>query len=295
MKSLKISIIFLLLLFLIMGFWNYSLSHGKMYMDRIMAMSEDASIIFIGDLTRSQIIGPYYLHTYQFSISVNGEAETKLLTFKSLSSDIESHDTFLAYTGVHDHETTVSRFKLDYRLDNQEMLHLESGELVANFVTKTHPNYFRYLSNGTWQSMIGGVRQDLLVLTDHIISPDAWYAQLRPGTQISGYMGAYTDNRGNLSYIDISEVHRKWPGEWYTPHSYLLTYDNEKRAKKVFGLEVVEDGDAITFSKDTWIMLRADKRNLSRISKGNVRDAYYTLVGTTWSWESVRGFLNLVR
>lgn len=295
MKAIKIYILFLLWFFCVMGVFTYSILHGKMYMERVIARSTDGSVLFIWDLNRTQILGILYLHSYEFNIYVDGKIESKSLSFQSFSQDIEDHDNLVSYSESHDYETTKSKSKIQYQLDNKQILAIESSELIGNFVTKTDPSYFRYMSNGTWTISIDGISKSLSILSDTIISQDSSHARLSPGIKILGYMWAFWDDVWNMQYIDISKLLESWPNETYRPHSYLLSLDSENKAQKIFGLDVSEVMNELTFTKDAKPFLKVNTWNLIRMSQDDKNDVYYYLNWIAWDGKIVKGFLNLVK
>lgn len=292
MKLIKIYIFSFVILALVSGVFTYAVLHGRMYMDRVMIMSEDRTTLFIWDFNRTQILGFLYLHSYKFNIYLNGKVESTSLSFQSFSKNIEKHSNLLSYFENHDYETTKSWFQIQYELDNKKILTINAFDLTAHFITKTDPNYFRYMSSGTWTIAIDNNSHKLNVLSDTIISWDSSHARLSPGTKILGYMWGYWDNAWNMQYIDISKVLKKWPNESYIPHSYLLSLDKENRSQKIFSPDVREDTNIITFTKGSWVILKANKQNLIKIGEWN--DVYYYFSWNTWDGENLNGFLNLI-
>lgn len=270
----------------------YGVLHGKMTMVRIVAMSEDKSLLFIGELSRLQIFGFLHYHMYEFHTSLDGESESKKISFQSFSRDIDAHDRLRSYNDMNNHETTESQIKLQYETDSQKILNIDSSNLTAQFITKTDPNYLRYVSSWTWISYIGNSQKNLRILTDTIISPDSSYARLSPGTEILGYMGGYWDESGNMWYIDMSKIVKAWPNERYVPHSYLLSLDTENRSRKILSLDVIENTNEIIFSKNLKEILTIDKGRLQKI--GNTeKSVYYLFEGNGEGGKSVHGFFNL--
>jgi hypothetical protein len=147
MKFFKIYILVLLTFFIFGGFLMYGVLHGKMTMVRIVAMSEDKSLLFIGELSRLQIFGFLHYHMYEFHTSLDGESESKKISFQSFSRDIDAHDRLRSYNDMNNHETTESQIKLQYETDSQKILNIDSSNLTAQFITKTDPNYLRYVSS----------------------------------------------------------------------------------------------------------------------------------------------------
>ena len=291
MKLIKIFIFSLVIFSLVMGIFTYVVLHGRMYMDRVIAMSEDRTTLFIWDFNRTQILGFLYLHSYKFNIYLNGKVESTSLSFQSFSKNIGKHSNLLSYFESRDYETTKSWFQIQYSLDNKQVLNIDSFDLTAHFITKTDPNYLRYMSSGTGIITINSISSKLRILSDTIVSSDSSHARLSPGTKILGYMWGYWDDEWNMQYIDIAKVLKKWIYETYMPHSYLLSLDKENRSQKIFSLDVQEDASVITFTKGTWVILKANKQNLIKIGEWN--DIYYYFSWNTWDGENLNGFLNL--
>ena len=84
-----------------------------------------------------------------------------------------------------------------------------SDLLTGDFVTKTDPDYFRYMSIGKGKMRIGNEEKNIDIIVDNVISHDNSHARLSPGTKVKSYMGNIWDNHGNSTYFDISEVGAK--------------------------------------------------------------------------------------
>ncbi|NRH20527.1 hypothetical protein HOO68_00575 [Candidatus Gracilibacteria bacterium] len=295
MKYLKYSIIAGVFI-LVGGLFVYnSFFHGEMYMDRVFSYSEDGSDLFIGEMSRQEIFGCIYVHSYEFNFYMDGINKNESIGFISFSRNIEPSEHLISFSTEHNYETTTSGFSLTYEIQTGSYIKIDTNPLLANFVTKTDPEYFRYMSNGSGVLSIDGKEKNTHILSDTIISHDAVSAYLKEGTQVLGYMGGFWGTGGESGYFDISEIVERGKGETYEPHSYILSLSGEQESKKIYGLNIDEEGtDLILLHEDSPI-LRVDKNNIRKIGQGIRYDTYYIFTGKKGDGTSIGGFLNFVK
>jgi hypothetical protein len=274
---------------------SYSLHHGEMQMDRILAHSDDRSTLFIGEMSRQQILWFVYVHSYEFNIYASWVNKHENISFYSLSKDIEPNNQLKSYTEKHNYETTTSQISLTYELASGSNLNITTDDLNASFITKTDPNYFRYMSNGSGTVLINGIKLKSQILSDTIISGDSSYAYLKEWTEVNGYMGWLWGTGWAVDYFDISEIVQKWIWETYEDHSYILSIDWGQKSRKEYGIEISEEDGNFIVLQNNIIKLKVDMNNIIKIWQWYTRDAYYYFSGARWDGSLVSGFLNFVR
>ncbi len=295
MKYLKYILWIVLTIWIIGLTISYSLHHGKMQMDRIFSHSDDRSTLFIGEMSRQQILWFIYLHSYDFNIYASWVNKHENISFYSFSKDIEPNSQLKSYTEKHNYETTDSQISLIYELTSGATISITTGDLNASFITKTDPNYFRYMSNGSGTMLVNGVKLNSQILSDTIISGDSSYAYLREWTEVNGYMGWFWGTGWSMDYFDISEILQKWEWETYEDHSYILSLDRDQKSKKEYGIEVNEKDDNFYVLQKNTIKLKVNTNNIIKIGQWYTRDTYYYFTGARWDNTPVSGFLNFVR
>ncbi len=295
MKNIPYIWIATVLFFISISTVLYALNHGAMRMDRIFSQSDDGSLLFIGEMIRQQILWPLYIHSYVFNSSIEGITKSENISFYALGVDIVANNQLVSFSQWHNYETTTSDFLLDYVAFSGSNLNIKSEPLHASFVTKTDPNYFRYLSNGNWTMHFNGIRKSGKIFTDTIISADSLHAYLKKWTKVQGYMGWYWGTGWTLDYFDISKILERGKWETYEDHSYLLSIDSNKKNKKKYGLTILEENDIFSVVYEKEVILRVDTKNIIKIWQGNMTDTYYTFIGENWAGKMVRWFLNFVK
>lgn len=295
MNIFKYLLWWVIILMIIIGTLFYSLNHGEMRMDRIFSQSDDGSVLFIGEMTRQNILWPVYLHSYEFNISTNGVTESKNILFYTIGKDIIAREQLLTFAESRNYETTESNISLRYAIHTGTNLDIKSAGLNASFITKTDPNYLRYISNGTGSIDFNGVKKPAHVFTDTLLSGDSSYAYLKKWTKVQGYMGGYWGTGWTLDYFDISKILKRWEWETYEDHSYLLSIDSNGKSKKEFGLDINQKDNIFSVIHNKSQLLSVDMKNIIKIGQGYSSDTYYTFIGEKWNGEVVRGFLNFVK
>lgn len=295
MKYLKYTLLFTIVIWSISFIWIYLINHGKMQMDRIFAYSDDASTLFIGEMTRQQVFWFIFIHSYEFNIYSNWVNKNEHISFYSLSKDIEPNSQLKLFIENHNYETTASQFSVLYELSSGSTISIATEELNASFVTKTDPNYFRYMSNGSGTILINWEKKNSHILSDTIISWDSSYAYLRKWTQVNGYMGGAWWSEWSTDYFDISQLIQKWEGETYQDHSYILSLDWNRRSKKEYGIEVDEKDNKFFVLQNNIIKLVIDTKNIIKIWQWIKHDTYYYFTGKRWDGTPIGWFLNFVK
>lgn len=295
MNIFKYLLWWVIILIMIIGTLLYSLNHGEMRMDRIFSQSEDGLFLFIGEMSRQKILWPVYLHSYEFNIVLDGVTKSENITFYSLGDTISIKNQLILFSEKHNYETTASEFSLEYMFQTGSNLSIKSNWLNASFVTKTDPNYFRYISNGNWTIIFNKIKKASHIFTDTLISGDSSYAYLKKWTKVQGYMGGYWGTGWTLDYFDISKILKRWEWETYEDHSYLLSIDSNGKSKKEFGLDINQKDNIFSVIHNNSQLLSVDMKNIIKIGQGYSSDTYYTFIGEKWNGEVVRGFLNFVK
>lgn len=295
MNIFKYLLWWVIILIIIIGTLFYSLNHGEMRMDRIFSQSEDGLFLFIGEMSRQKILWPVYLHSYEFNIALDGVTKSENIIFYSLGDTISIKNQLILFSEKHNYETTASEFSLEYMFQTGSNLSIISNWLNASFVTKTDPNYFRYISNGNWTIIFNKIKKASNIFTDTLISGDSSYAYLKKWTKVQGYMGGYWGTGWTLDYFDISKILKRWEWETYEDHSYLLAIDSNGKSKKEFGIDINQKDNIFSVLHNKNHLLSVDMKNIIKIGQGYSSDTYYTFMGEKWNGEVVYGFLNFVK
>lgn len=90
-----------------------------------------------------------------------------------------AREQLLTFAESHNYETTESNISLRYAIHIGTNLDIKSAGLNASFITKTDPNYLRYISNGTGSIDFNGVKKSAHLFTDTLLSVDSNYAYLK--------------------------------------------------------------------------------------------------------------------
>ncbi len=264
------------------GSIGYTLFYGKIFYDRIVIASEDGKELLMGEFSRTQFFWPLYFHAdtfYSYGIGDSALEESTLFWF---SPDIRSHGSLLEFTSKVDFETTRSQVALTFWAKSEFLF--DSDILNTEFVTKTDPEYFRFLSLGTGTIRVSGGEKKGYILSDTTISHDRTHAQLSSGTKTAGYVWGFWDISGNFTYFDISSILVKSAKETYTPHAYLFSFSRDGLAKKEYSVDVGFSGSGLSLKNGAIQILDLPAQNIEKFPTMNNADVYYKL-----SWKNPQG------
>ncbi|MBP7806678.1 hypothetical protein KA057_03275 [Candidatus Gracilibacteria bacterium] len=295
MKFLKYLVLTITIFIAIGIYIIYGAYHGKMYMNRVFSMSQDGSHLFIGDFNRTQLFGQLYLNYYIINSYLGGQTFHEEYYFLTFSKNVSAHKNLSEYREMPDYEITKNNIQLTYTPAKESLLKINTGDIYSYFVTKTDPEYFRFIGNGSGNIEINGKQIPAHIIVDTMISHDSSHSRLLPGTKINGFMGGFWDTEGNTSYFDKTEILEKEIGETYTPHAYLLSLSHDKQAKKSYDLEVAETSSEISVRSNNTLVFSVKKENIIKIGNQILQDTYYVFKGVNGSGSPINGFLNFVK
>lgn len=275
------------ILFIALGIWLttsilFTLSYGKIFFDRIVIASEDGKEVLMWEFSRTQLLWSLYFHADTFYSYGIGDFALEETTFFGFSPDIVPHGSLLHFTSKVDFETTRSQVALGYWKDG--IFQFQSDVLNAEFVTKTDPEYFRFLSLGKGTIRMSGWEKKAYLLYDTTISHDRTHAQLASGTKTAGYVWWFWDAYGNFTYFDTSSILIKSARETYTPHTYLFSLSHDGYAKKEYTVDVGFSSTGLSLKNATIQILDLPSENIEKFPTMNDADVYYKL-----SWKNPQG------
>lgn len=278
----KILIILVGITLCLAGSIAYTFFYGKIFYDRIVIASEDGKELLMGEFSRTQVFWPLYFHADTFYSYGIWDSALEESTFFWISPDIRSHGSLLELTSKVDFETTRSQVSLTFWEKSKFLF--ESDILNTEFVTKTDPEYFRFLSLGTGTVRINSWEKKAYVLYDTTISHDRTHAQLSSGTKTAGYVWGFWDANGNFTYFDTSTILIKSAKETYTPHTYLFSLSHDGYAKKEYTVDVGFSSTWLSLKNDKAQILDLPTKNIEKFPTMNNADVYYKL-----SWKNPQG------
>lgn len=161
-------------------------THSPLTGDRIVIVSRDHRYAFILEAYRTEVLGLISYHGYTLLSVRDGITATEKMEFTSFSSGIVPHGTLRAYTRSDVYEMAQVRIAGTFDYPGYSEISFSSALLQGDYVTKTNPEYFRYMSVGEGEIHIGDEVLPAHVLIDTTLASDGSASQLAEGTHIRG-------------------------------------------------------------------------------------------------------------
>lgn len=221
-KKIFIPIFFFCVVFGLVVLWSM---HEKVYSDQIVIANKDTNLLIILEAHRTSVLWIYYNHDYVMYTYSSWVPEEKKVHFQKFTPEISENTFITAFIEQNDYEKAEKRIYGALQIKNEE-IKFSTEILHADFVTKTNPYYFRYISTGTGIIEDKNKRIPVNIFISSTIAHDGSYSRLKEWTHVNGHMGVLWDN-GKILYFDASQILERWKGEDYTDHSYAFIKNND--------------------------------------------------------------------
>ena len=161
-------------------------THSPLRGDRIVILSHDHRYAFILEAYRTEVLGSISFHNYTHSSVRDGVTATETLGFTSFSSGIVPQGSLRAYTRSDTYEMAEVQIAGTFDFAGYNEISFSSALLQGDSVTKTNPEYFRYMSVGEGEIRIGDEILPAHILIDTTLASDGSASQLAEGTHVRG-------------------------------------------------------------------------------------------------------------
>ncbi len=161
-------------------------THSPLSGDRIVILSHDHRYAFILEAYRTEVLGLIAYHNYTLSSVRDGVTANETIGFTSFSDGIVPQGSLRAYMRSDAYEMAQVQIAGTFDFAGYNEISFSSALLQGDYVTKTNPEYFRYMSVGEGEIRIGNEIHPAHILIDTTLASDGSASQLAEGTHVRG-------------------------------------------------------------------------------------------------------------